>query len=237
MVDGWSKGMAIVAHPDDLEYGAVAAIARWTAAGKEIVYVLATSGEAGIDGMDPEQARVVREKEQRAAAAVVGVRTVEFLGYPDGTLEYGLPLRRDLARAIRRHRPEVLVTINCRPTFENGMVNQADHIAVGQAMIDAARDAGNRWVFRELLEEGLEPWPGAKRAAIVASPSARHGVDVSGFVDAGLASLAEHSAYLAGLGDDAVPWDDLSRFLRNRLQAVGARMNCAAAVPFEVLDL
>lgn len=229
--------MAIVAHPDDLEYGAVAAIARWVAQGKEIVYVLATFGEAGIDGMEPEKAKGVRENEERASAAVVGVQTVEFLGYPDGMIEYGLPLRRDLARAIRRHRPEVLITVNARPTFDTGMVNQADHIAVGQAMIDAARDAGNRWVFRELLAEGYEPWDGARTVAMVGSPLARHGADVTGFVDLGLDSLAEHATYLNGLGDKAVPWDDLTSFLHARLRSIGARLGCESAVPFEVLEI
>src|SRR5687767_764393 len=103
----WQRGLAVVAHPDDLEFGAAAAVARWTAQGKEIGYVLLTSGEAGIDGMDPEQAGPLREAEQRESAAIVGVSTVEFLGLPDGILEYGVALRRELSRVIRRHRPEV----------------------------------------------------------------------------------------------------------------------------------
>ena len=94
LCEGWQRGLAIVAHPDDLEFGAAAAIARWTGQGKQIVYCLVTSGEAGIDAMAPEQARRVREAEQRAAAAVVGVAVVEFLGQPDGVVEYGVPLRR-----------------------------------------------------------------------------------------------------------------------------------------------
>ena len=80
LCEGWQRGLAIVAHPDDLEFGAAAAIARWTGQGKQIVYCLVTSGEAGIDTMAPAQARQVREAEQRAAAAVVGVAVVEFLG-------------------------------------------------------------------------------------------------------------------------------------------------------------
>ena len=92
--ESWSTALAIVAHPDDLEYGASAAIARWTAQGKRVVYCLATSGEAGIDAIEPERAGPLREEEQRASAAAVGVDVVEFLGYPDGVLEYGLALRR-----------------------------------------------------------------------------------------------------------------------------------------------
>jgi LmbE family N-acetylglucosaminyl deacetylase len=235
--EDWSTGLAVVAHPDDLEYGAVAAIGRWTSQGKRIAYCLATSGEAGIDGMEPEAAGPVREKEERASAAVVGVETVEFLGHPDGMLEYGLPLRRDIARAIRRFRPEIAITVNCRPVFENGTLNQADHVALGQALIDAARDAGNRWVFRELLAEGYEPWNGVRRVVIVGSPFATHGADVSDHFERGLASLKEHTAYLAGLGGVHGSFDELTRFLKARTGAAGQRLGCEYAVPFEVLDL
>src|SRR5687767_2858877 len=101
--------LAVVAHPDDLEYGAAALVARWTAAGAEVVYLLASRGEAGIDGLPPEESSRVRTEEQIASARVVGVSTVEFLDHPDGTIEYGLALRRDLALAIRRHRPTTLL--------------------------------------------------------------------------------------------------------------------------------
>src|SRR5690606_33389336 len=149
----WTTALAVVAHPDDVEFGAAAAVARWTGQGKRVAYVMVTSGEAGIDGMHPAEARRVREAEQIASARAVGVDHVEFLGFPDGVLEYGLPLRRAISRAIRRHRPDVVITINFRESFEEGFLNQADHIAVGRALADAIRDAGNRWVFRELLQE------------------------------------------------------------------------------------
>ncbi len=106
--------LAIVAHPDDLEYGAAAAVAKWTAAGHRVDYLLVTRGEAGIDAMAPAQAAQVREREQRASAAIVGVEEVTFLDYPDGTIEYGLPLRRDLTAAIRDCRPDTLLLFNHR---------------------------------------------------------------------------------------------------------------------------
>lgn len=109
--------LAIVAHPDDLEYGAAAAVAKWTSAGSRVSYLLVTRGEAGIDGMAPAQAAPVREREQRASAAVVGVSSVEFLDHPDGTVEYGLALREDLALAIRRHRPDTLLLFNHRDNW------------------------------------------------------------------------------------------------------------------------
>src|SRR3954451_16679656 len=98
--ESWSSALAVVAHPDDLEYGAAAAVARWTGQGKRVTYCLATSGEAGIDAIPPENAGPLREAEERAGAALVGVQVVEFLGFPDGMLEYGLGLRREIARAV-----------------------------------------------------------------------------------------------------------------------------------------
>jgi LmbE family N-acetylglucosaminyl deacetylase len=232
--EDWSTALAVVAHPDDLEYGAAAAIARWTAQGKRIVYSLATSGEAGIDAMPPEDAGPLREQEERDSAAVVGVTEVEFLGHPDGMLEYGLPLRRSIAGAIRRHRPEVVITGNYHERWGNGYFNQADHVAVGRALFDAIRDAANRWVFRELLSEGLEPWPGVKQLLVNASPDGLHGVDVTEHFSLGIESLKAHKAYLAGLGDNAMA--DPSSFLEQFARETGERMGCQYAVGFEVVD-
>ena len=167
--DDWSRALAIVAHPDDLEYGAASAIAKWTDAGKQVSYLLVTRGEAGIDTLDPSECARVREAEERASAATVGVTQVDFLGYADGVIEYGLPLRRDLARAIRRARPELLLTINHHDSWGGPSFNMADHRNVGLAVLDASRDAGNRWVFPEA---GLEPWGGVRYVAVNASPKA-----------------------------------------------------------------
>jgi LmbE family N-acetylglucosaminyl deacetylase len=101
--EDWHTALAVVAHPDDLEYGAASAVARWTSQGKQVSYLLVTRGEAGIDAMDPAQVGPLREAEERRSARAVGVHGVEFLDYRDGMIEYGLPLRRDIARAIRRH--------------------------------------------------------------------------------------------------------------------------------------
>src|SRR5881392_1217893 len=95
--EDWQRALCVVAHPDDLEFGAAAAVARWTGQGESVGYAMVTSGEAGIDGMDPEQCRSVREEEQRESARIVGVEEVEFLGQPDGVVEYGVPLRAVIA--------------------------------------------------------------------------------------------------------------------------------------------
>jgi LmbE family N-acetylglucosaminyl deacetylase len=150
-------------------------------------------------------------------------------------IEYGLPLRRDLARAIRRHRPEVLVLTNFRDSWESGMPNQADHVAVGRAAIDAARDAANRWVFPELTAEGLEPWQGIRMALAVGSPAARHGVDVTEYFDKGVESLKAHGAYLAALGEG--PMSDPESFLDGFHGMTGERFGSQYAVPFELIVL
>jgi LmbE family N-acetylglucosaminyl deacetylase len=231
--EDWDRALAIVAHPDDMEYGAASAVARWTAQGKTVVYTLVTSGEAGIDGMHPDEAARVREAEQVASAAIVGVDVVEFLGGADGMLEYGLPLRRSLSAAIRRHRPEIVITGNFRESFGPGMLNQADHIAVGRAALDAVRDAANRWVFRDLLDEGLEPWGGVKAVLAAGSPQATHGVDITDTLVKGIESLKAHDVYLSGLSQQMDPEEFLESFAR----MTGSRIGCKYAVSFEVFPL
>src|SRR3954467_6046983 len=156
----FEKVLCVVAHPDDLEYGTAAAVDKWVRAGKTVTYLLATRGEAGIDTMPPEEAGPLREQEERDGAAAVGVDVVEFLdGFADGVVEHGLPLRRAIAREIRVRKPDLVITTTYADRFPGGFVNQADHRAVGLAVVDAKADAGNRWIFRELLDEGPEPWP------------------------------------------------------------------------------
>jgi len=232
--EDWSTGLVIVAHPDDIEYGSSAAIARWTAQGKQISYVLITSGEAGIDGLTPEEAGPLREDEERASAAAVGVDTVEFLGFTDGVIEYGLWLRSAISAVIRRYRPEVVLTGNFREAFGPGMLNQRDHIATGWAVLDGARDAGNRWVFRELLEQGLEPWGGVRAVLAAGSPQPTHAVDTSEHLDAGIASLKAHQAYIDGLGQ---PDFDPAEFLESIARMGGAMMGTKYAATFEAFAL
>ena len=221
--EDWERAVAIVAHPDDLEYGAASAVARWTAQGKDVSYVLATRGEAGIDGMAPQDAGPVREEEQRRSAARVGVIHVEFLGHPDGSVEPGMALRHDLAGALRRLRPEVVLTMNFELTWgEDGSVNHADHRAVGLATLDACRDAANRWMFPDLGE----PWQGIKVVYVAGTSAPTHFVDVTETIAAGVASLREHQAYIDGLGTDFDP----DEFLRNIAGFGGMAAGCEYAV-------
>jgi LmbE family N-acetylglucosaminyl deacetylase len=218
--------VAVVAHPDDLEYGAASAIAAWTSRGKQVSYVLVTSGEAGIDGLAPNEAGPLREEEERRSAALVGVKHVEFLGHPDGRVEAGVALRRDLAGAFRRLMPEMVVTMNFELTWgDEGAVNHADHRATGLAVLDACRDAANRWLYQD---DG-EPWQGIKHVYVAGAASPTHFIDVTETVDVGVASLREHRAYLEGLGGDFDP----EEFIRNITGFGGVVAGCDHAVVFQ----
>ena len=234
--EDWSRALAVAAHPDDLEYGTASAIARWTGQGKQVSYLLVTDGEAGIDGMAPEQAGPLRRDEEIRSAAAVGVEVVEFLGYPDGLVEADHRLRRYLAAAIRRHRPEVVISLNFRESFGGPGWNHVDHRNTGVALLDAARDAGNRWLFTDLVDEGLEPWSGVRFVAFGNSPQAGHGVDVTDWIDRGVASLEEHRVYLDGLPEGTLGTDPQG-FLRGMAEQTGPSLGVELAVPFEVIPI
>jgi LmbE family N-acetylglucosaminyl deacetylase len=232
--EDWQRALCVIAHPDDLEFGAAAAIARWTGQGRDVTYCMVTSGEAGIDELDPEECRRVREAEQVASAAIVGVPEVVFLGLADGILEYGVPLRREIARVVRRHQPEIVITGNFRDTWGGRNLNQADHIATGRAVVDAVRDAANRWVFHDQLVDGLEPWGGVREVWACGSPDSTHAVDTTDTFDVGVASLEAHRAYIDGLG-----WEnfDAREFLEGMARQTGQRLGTAFAAPFEVFPM
>jgi LmbE family N-acetylglucosaminyl deacetylase len=206
MPDDWQRALIIAAHPDDIEYGLSAAVAVWTAAGKEVHYLLATRGEAGIAGMPPSEAGPLREAEERASAAAVGVSEVEFLDQRDGVIENGPALRRQLAVAIRRHRPDLVVTgyfgaTWTPPGVSPAYVNSADHRALGQGVLDAVADAGNEWIFPDLTEE---PWSGVTYIAVGEMLDPPHEMDVSEHVEQAVASLSEHRRYLELISKDPV---------------------------------
>ncbi|RFS81717.1 PIG-L family deacetylase [Actinomadura spongiicola] len=227
--EDWERALALVAHPDDVEYGTSAAIAKWTGQGKTVVEVMATRGEAGIDSMDPDEVARIRSAEQVQAARIVGVETVEFLDFPDGVLEYGLPLRRSLAAAIRRHRPDVVLSLNFRETFPGGGFNMADHRVLGLAVADAIRDAANRWVFRDL---GLDPWQGVRFALFGGSPRATHYVDVTGHLPACIDSLLAHEVYFSNLGEEF----DAAAFLTGNAEEAGRAVGVEHAITFEMIE-
>jgi LmbE family N-acetylglucosaminyl deacetylase len=229
--DAFSRVLCVVAHPDDVEYGTSSAVAAWTARGVEVAYLLLTRGEAGMDAVPPDRTRVLRSEEQIQASREVGVTDVVFLDHPDGVLEYGLPIRRDIARVIRRLRPEAVVVGSWEVEFVAGL-NQADHRVAGLAAIDAIRDAANRWVFPGLLDEGLEPHS-VRWLLVGGDPRATHGVDVTGeALERGIASLEAHGQYLAGLPGHPAPRQMISGITALQGRAMGVRN----AVLFRAFD-
>ena len=229
--DAFRSVLCVAAHPDDVEYGISSAVAAWTARGVDVSYLLLTRGEAGMDASPPERTAQLRTEEQIAGSRAVGVTDVEFLHYPDGMLEYGLGIRRDIARGIRRRKPDAVVVGSWDVEFAAGL-NQADHRVAGLCAADALRDAANRWVFRELLDEGLEPHS-VRWLLIGGDPRPTYGVDVTGEpLQRGIASLEAHAQYLAGIPGHPPP-----RLMITGLTALqGRAMGVPNAVLFRALD-
>ena len=233
MPTDWRRALAVVAHPDDLEYGCSAAVAGWTDGGREVTYLLASRGEAGIDTLEPAECAPLREREQRASAEIVGVSAVEFLDHRDGVIEYGTRLRRDIAAAIRRYRPELLITLNHRDTWGGVAWNTPDHRAVGRAVLDAAGDAGNRWIFPELAGEGLRPWDGVRWIAVAGTDRPTHAVEAGPGLERAVRSLLSHRTYIEVLTDQD-PEEYCRTFLTGAANAAAERFGGRPAVAFEV---
>lgn len=192
--------LVIQAHPDDVEFGSSGTIARWASEGAEIHYCSITSGDKG--SADAEMTGVAlaatREREQRAACEILGVKSVIFLGYLDATLVPDLNLRRELTRVIRRVKPDVLMCMD--PTMRytgQGYINHPDHLAAGEASLAAVfPSARDRMTFPELLDEGLEPHK-VSEVYLFAGENADIWVDISDFMATKLAALNAHASQVA----------------------------------------
>jgi len=159
--DDVERVLIVTAHPDDVDFGAAGSVARWTDAGIEVSYCICTNGEAGgFDDSVPRPTMAeIRQAEQRAAAKVVGVTDLHFLGYADGRLESTIALRRDISRVIRQVRPHRVVGQSPERNFQRIYASHPDHLAAGDATLAAVYpDARNPFAHPELLDEGFEPW-------------------------------------------------------------------------------
>jgi LmbE family N-acetylglucosaminyl deacetylase len=160
--DGVTRVLVVTAHPDDVDFGSAGTVAAFTAAGVSVTYCIVTNGEAG--GSDRSMPRTemaaLRQDEQRAAAAVVGVDDVRFLGHPDGMVQATIELRRDISRVIRQVCPERVITQSPERNWDFIYASHPDHLAAGEAAVCAVYpDARNPFAHAELLQtEGLEPW-------------------------------------------------------------------------------
>lgn len=190
------SAMAIVAHPDDIEFSCAGTLARWAQAGARVSYVLCTSGDVGIDtpGMTRERAAEIREAEQKEAAAIAGASEVVFLREPDGMLEATLDLRRRLVREIRRFRPEVVIVGD--PTIVwagSDYINHPDHRAAATAAIDAIFPAaGQPNLFEEIALEGYQAHKPRKVYVTIWDEKAEIYVNIESTIDVKIAALKAH---------------------------------------------
>jgi LmbE family N-acetylglucosaminyl deacetylase len=225
--------LVVAAHPDDIEFGAAGTIARWVGEGATVRYLLVTRGDKGSD--DPNanvEALVgVREREQRSAAAEIGVERVDYLDEPDGQVEASLRLRERITHAIRAFRPEVVMTHDPTVLFVNNeWVNHPDHRAVGQVTVDAvfptARDPLN---FREHLDAGLEAWKVAE-LFLWSTNEANQIVDIGATLERKVAALAHHASQFRS-------FDEIARWVRRRSEELGERAGYRAAEGFRRVTL
>lgn len=194
------SAMAIVAHPDDIEFSCVGTLARWAKAGARISYVLCTSGDVGIDekGMTRARATEIREAEALAAARIAGATEVIFLREPDGMLQATIELRKRLVREIRRFRPEVVVTSD--PTIVwagSSYINHPDHRAASTAALDAVFPAaGQPNLFEELEEEGITAHKPRKVYVNIWDNNADVFVNIEETIDLKIEALRAHKSQM-----------------------------------------
>ncbi|MDH3294962.1 MAG: PIG-L family deacetylase [Acidimicrobiia bacterium] len=195
--------LIVVAHPDDLDFGCAGTTALWVKEGHEVIYCFATSGQAG--GFDVSISRDdmarIRQDEQTAAAAVVGVTELYFLDFPDGQVEATLDLRRAISRVIRQTKPDRVVTQSPERNLKRMYPSHPDHLATGEATLCAVYpDARNQFAFPELLaDEGLEPHT-VPEVWIMGGPKPDHFVDITDTVEQKIEALLCHKSQMSDPG-------------------------------------
>ena len=205
--NGFSSGMVVIAHADDAEYGCSGTVAKLCADGWEMTYVLCTDGSKGSSNREISEAELsaIRREEQINAGKVLGLKDVAFLGYPDSYLEATLEVRKDIAREIRRHKPDVLICQYPMRVLDGGWgVGHPDHMAAGEATLAAVfPTARDHMTFPELLDEGFEPHKVAE-VWIMGHPEPDVFIDVTEHMETAIKALAEHTTQTGGR-----PWEEL----------------------------
>ena len=222
------RGMVVVAHADDAEWGCSGTVAKLCAEGWEMVYVLCTDGSKGID--DPEisgdELIRIRKAEQTNAGQVLGLRDVVFLGYEDAMLQPSLELRRDIAREIRRYRPDLLICQNpVRGLVGRGYLGHPDHFAAGEAALAAVYPtARDRLTFPELIGEGLEPHK-VQEVWVMDRDNADQYMDVTDHIETAVAALRAHASQ--------VDPEDADKYLKGWRSEIGAEVGFQYAEAFK----
>ncbi len=216
----FNRGMVVVAHADDAEYGCSGTVAKWCAEGWDVVYVMCTDGSKGSNDREMTQERLsaIRHEEQTNAGKVLGLADIAFLDHEDSMLQPTLELRRDIAREIRRHRPDVLICPYPVRSLQ-GPGGHPDHLAAGEAALAAVfPTARDHMTFPELLEEGLEPHKVAE-VWIMSHPEPDHWVDVTDHVDTAARALAAHASQVGGPIEETI--EMMKRWRRRRAIGTG----------------
>jgi LmbE family N-acetylglucosaminyl deacetylase len=226
--------MVVVAHPDDAEFMSAGSVAAWTKEGREVVYVLVTSGDKGTEDPDviPSELAARREIEQRNVCDILGVKDIEFLRYEDGTVQNTLDLRKDIVRAIRKHKPSAVITQNPTVRWSGHYVNHPDHRATGDATMDAvfpsARDVH---MFPELkLNEGLGPHIVPHLYLGDRSDTADVVFDISGTIETKIRALAAHESQVPDP-------ESMGGFIREGAASIGSRTGFPFAESFKYFYL
>jgi len=232
----FKRAMVVTAHPDDAEYGCSGSVAKWCRMGWEVVYVLCTDGSKGSEDPEIKSKRLaeIRAEEQINAGNMLGLKTVEFLGYPDGYLEPTLDVRRDISRQIRKHKPDVLITTNpTRDLMSSGYIGHPDHFAAGEAALSAVfPSARDHLTFPELFSaEGLEP----HKVREVWVMTFGDGADfwnplTEQDVDTSIAALKEHTSQV----DDP---DQAAKWMKQRRAELGKKIGANYAESFKKFTL
>jgi len=229
----YQRAMVVVAHPDDAEWGCAGTVAKWCAEGWEVVYVLCTDGSKGSEDPEMTSGRLVeiRKQEQLNAGKVLGLKDIVFLGYEDSMLEPTLELRRDIAREIRRHRPDVLICMNpVRSVDGEGYLGHPDHFASGEAALSAVFPSSrDRLTFPELLREGLEPHKVKEVWMMFHGDTADKFVDVSAHMDTAVDALKQHQTQVSE--------EDAEFDMRQWRNSTGKKVGFEFAEAFKVFQL
>jgi len=230
VIDGSERVMVISPHPDDVDFGCSGTIARWSRMGADITYVICTSGDKGTDSpMETESIIEIREREQLAAAEIVGVKKVVFLQLRDGELENTPEFRKILVRVLRQHRPDVVLSMDpANVSFENVYVSHADHRATALAAFDAIYPAArNRNFFPELLEEGLLPHT-VNRIYFFGTADPNTWIDISETIETKIEALRAHKSQVA-------EFEDIGAWVKERFGQFGKAKGVAYAETFRHL--
>ena len=221
----------LFAHPDDAEFMCGGTVARWARAGCEVHYVVCTDGSAGSNepGARRDEVAPIREREQRAAADVLGVKSVTFLGEVDGLLEVTPASRKKVTREVRRLRPEVLLAPDpSRLWSGDSYINHWDHKQAGLLALTAVMpDAPTRVMFQELEDEGLDPYE-IPNVWLSNGDDPDTYVDITDTIDVKIAALAEH---VSEEGEAAASW------VREHARELGASAGVEYAEGFKAFRL